>query len=259
MNDALLRLAIFGAALFMLFLGERVFRWHRVPTGRTSIRIANFGLGAVGALAVRLLLPWAGVAAALAAEQRSWGVLHSLGYSGLAAGMVGFLALDLAIYWQHRVTHSIPLLWRLHRVHHTEEHLDFTSALRFHPVEIVLSAAWRWLVIVALGIPALAVFVFETVLNTAALFNHANLRLPVRLDRTLRLVLVTPAVHRVHHSIEGSEQHRNFGFNLPWWDWLFASYSRESRQGPDVAQIGVIDRPAPHERPFRRLFIDPFI
>ncbi|MEZ5513576.1 MAG: sterol desaturase family protein [Steroidobacteraceae bacterium] len=243
----------------VLFIAERLRRWHAVPPGRARIGIANVALGAVGAVGVRLLLPWAGVAAALTAESRGIGLAQVFDWPLWLAAVVGFLGLDLAIYAQHRASHAVPLLWRLHRVHHTETHLDFTSALRFHPVEIVLSACWRWLVIVALGAPAVAVLVFETVLNGTALFNHSNLQLPARFDCALRLGVVTPAMHRVHHSILHAEQQHNFGFNLPWWDWLFGSYLKQSAQGCDVPRIGVGGHPLSSRRPFLAMLRDPII
>ncbi len=183
MSDVLIRGAVFVTIVATLFAAERLRRWHAVPPDRARIGIANVALGAMGAVGVRLLLPWAGVAAAVTADTKGIGLAYLFDWPLWLAAVVGFLGLDLAIYAQHRASHAVPLLWRLHRVHHTETHLDFTSALRFHPVEIVLSAGWRWLVILALGAPAVAVLVFETVLNGTALFNHSNLQLPAWLDR----------------------------------------------------------------------------
>ncbi|MBK6598182.1 MAG: sterol desaturase family protein [Proteobacteria bacterium] len=258
MTDLLPRLAIFLCVVLALWFAERQLAWHRVPAMRAPVRVANVILGAVGAVGVRLLLPWAGVAAAVTAATHNVGLAHWFGWSPWLAGVVAFFVLDLAIYAQHRATHAVPLLWRLHRVHHTETHLDLTSALRFHPLEIVGSAAWRWVVILALGAPAASVIVFESVLSATALFNHSNLKLPDALDRVLRRVVVTPAMHRVHHSTAASEQRHNFGFNVPWWDWFFGSYQRESSQGPEVPRIGVTGRPVASQNITLSLLAEPF-
>ncbi|MCC7272304.1 MAG: sterol desaturase family protein, partial [Alphaproteobacteria bacterium] len=184
----------------------------------------NLGVVVVSSLALRLLFPVAAVGLAAVAERQGFGLLNLLGLPPWVSFLAALLVLDLAIYAQHVASHAVPILWRLHRMHHADLDIDATTGVRFHPVEIVLSMVFKLAVVALLGPPAVAVLVFEVGLNAAAMFNHANLRLPGGVDRALRLVLVTPDMHRVHHSIVRGERDSNFGFNLPWWDRLFGTY-----------------------------------
>ena len=210
-----------------------------LAVGRAARWPSNFGIVAVDVLLVRLLLPTAAIGAALYAAGHGIGVLHWLNVRLSVAVLVGFLALDLVIYAQHVMFHHVPVLWRLHRMHHADLDIDVSTGLRFHPFEILISLAIKIAAIVALGIPPVAVFIFEVALNATSLFNHANVAMPAWLDRVLRLVLVTPDMHRVHHSVERSEHNSNFGFNLPWWDWLFRTYRREPAAGHGGMIIGL--------------------
>jgi sterol desaturase/sphingolipid hydroxylase (fatty acid hydroxylase superfamily) len=248
MTETAIRLTIGGAVLLLMLLLERRSPVVAVPVGRIGVQAANLALGLLSGLTLRLMAPLIGVAAALVVAEQGFGLMPLAGAAPWLAAVVGFLALDLAIYAQHRAMHTFPWLWRLHRVHHTETHLDATSALRFHPFEIAFSAGWRALVIALVGIPAVAVLVFEIAVNALALFNHANLRLPPGVDRLTRRLVVTPAMHRVHHSLDPDEQRSNFCFTVPWWDWIFASYTPVAREGVDTARVGVsgINLPAPY-------------
>jgi sterol desaturase/sphingolipid hydroxylase (fatty acid hydroxylase superfamily) len=218
----------------------------------------NLGIAALDAAIVRLVFPLLAAGAAVWAEARGAGLLHLLGVTGWAAVLAGVLALDLAIYAQHRVFHAVPALWRLHRMHHADTELDATTGLRFHPLEIVLSMAVKIAVVVALGLPAMAVLIFEVILNATSLFNHANIRLPAPADAALRLVLVTPDMHRVHHSIIPVETDSNFGFNLPWWDRLFGTYRAQTRDGHDAMTLGIAAFRDPRERWLDRMLTQPF-
>ncbi len=200
---------------------------------------ANLGIVAVDSAVLRLAFPVLAVGAAQLAETRGWGLFHWLNAPFWPAFVASMLLLDLTIYAQHVAFHKIPLLWRLHRMHHTDLDFDVTTALRFHPLEIVLSMLIKWAVVVLLGAPPVAVLVFEVVLNTTAMFNHGNVRLPPRLDRALRWLVVTPDMHRVHHSIRREETDSNFGFNLPWWDRLFGTYRDQPRDGHSGMTIGL--------------------
>jgi sterol desaturase/sphingolipid hydroxylase (fatty acid hydroxylase superfamily) len=173
---------------------------------------------------LRLLLPWLAFDAARYAQTHQLGVLYALALPEWLRFALALLLLDCTIYWQHRLLHAVPWLWRLHRVHHSDLALDATSGVRFHPLEVLLSTAIKIVTVLLLGAPPLAVLIFVIALNGFALFTHANLALPQRLDAALRWVLVTPDMHRIHHSIERSEHDRNFGFHLIWWDRLFGSY-----------------------------------
>jgi sterol desaturase/sphingolipid hydroxylase (fatty acid hydroxylase superfamily) len=190
-------------------------------------------------LAVVTALGAPAVAFAMLAAERGWGLLNAFSLPGWAAVLLAVVALDLAIYLQHVMFHAVPALWRLHRVHHADPDYDVTTGARFHPIEIVLSMLIKLAVIAVLGAPAAAVLVFEVLLNATAMFNHANLKLPELVDRVLRRFVVTPDMHRVHHSMEVAEANSNFGFNLPWWDRLFGTYRAQTRLPQESMAIGV--------------------
>jgi sterol desaturase/sphingolipid hydroxylase (fatty acid hydroxylase superfamily) len=218
----------------------------------------NLAIVVVDALAVRILIPTAAVGAALIAAGNGWGVLHVLNLRLSVASLIGFLALDLAIYLQHIAFHKVPLLWRLHRMHHADLDIDVTTGVRFHPIEILVSMLIKIAVVIVLGIPPVAVFVFEVVLNATSLFNHANVRMPSWLDRIVRLIVVTPDMHRVHHSIVARETDSNFGFNLPWWDRLFGTYRGAPQAGHDGMTIGLPTFRDRAELRLDRLLTQPF-
>ena len=200
--------------------------------GRAPRWPSNIAIVVLDALLVRILIPVAAVGVAVIAAQRGWGLLNITPWPPLLEGLIGFLALDLAIYAQHVAFHKVPWLWRLHRMHHADLDIDVTTGLRFHPIEILLSMLIKMAVVVLVGVPATAVIVFEVVLNATSMFNHANAAMPAWLDRVVRLLVVTPDMHRVHHSVLRHETDSNFGFNLPWWDRLFRTYRGAPRGGP---------------------------
>ena len=199
----------------------------------------NLALVALNSLILRLLFPLAAVGFALLAAERGWGLLNAFGVPFWGAFALSVIALDFAIYLQHVMFHAVPLLWRLHRVHHADADIDVTTGARFHPIEILLSMLIKFAAIAVLGAPAAAVLVFEVLLNATAMFNHANLRLLESVDRFQRLILVTPEMHRIHHSMEAAEANSNFGFNLPWWDRLFGTYRDRARLPQESMAIGV--------------------
>jgi sterol desaturase/sphingolipid hydroxylase (fatty acid hydroxylase superfamily) len=223
----------------LLALWEALAPRRAVRYPRTTRWPANFGIVAIDTALVRVLLPTAAVGAAVYAEARGWGLLRAIGAPFWFAVPVSVAALDLAIYLQHVAFHAVPSLWRLHRMHHADLHIDVTTGVRFHPMEILLSLLIKIAVVVALGAPALAVFTFEVLLNATSMFNHTNGRLPVGLDRLVRLVVVTPDMHRVHHSVARAETDSNFGFNFPWWDWLFGTYRAEPAAGHTDMTVGL--------------------
>ena len=200
---------------------------------------ANLGLVVLDSLAVRLAFPVAAVGFAVLAAERGWGVLNAIGLPPAIAFVIAVAALDLAIYFQHVMFHAVPLLWRLHRVHHADPDFDVTTGVRFHPVEILLSMGIKFAAIALIGAPAAAVFAFEVILNACAMFNHGNVRLPERIDRALRRVVVTPDMHRIHHSMEKAEANSNYGFNLAWWDRLFGTYRAQASLPQERMRIGV--------------------
>jgi sterol desaturase/sphingolipid hydroxylase (fatty acid hydroxylase superfamily) len=238
-SECSIRLGCFAGVLALTALGEALLP-RRHPTVKKGSRwVNNLGLVFLNTLAVRLLLPLGAVAIALMAEQHGWGLFNLLALPGWLAVVLAVVALDLIIYLQHVLFHAIPLLWRLHLVHHADLDIDVSTGLRFHTLEILLSMGIKAAALVCLGAPALAVLLFEVLLNATSMFNHANLRLPGWLDRVLRLVLVTPDMHRVHHSAIVRETNSNFGFNLPWWDFLFGTYRAQPARGHEGMMIGL--------------------
>lgn len=218
----------------------------------------NLGLLALDVLVVRLLAPAVTIALAITGERQGWGLLNAAALPVWVEVLAAVVALDLAIYLQHVLFHAVPALWRLHRVHHSDPEFDVTTGIRFHPLEIVLSLGIKCAVIVVLGAPALAVLIFEVLLNSTAIFNHANGRLPPGLDRLLRWIVVPPDMHRVHHSVVQRETDSNFGFNLPWWDRLFGTYRAQPAAGHAAMAIGVDGLRGPEELPIGRLLTQPF-
>jgi len=251
-SDGTIRLAAFAAAFAFMALIEAVRPRRKPHPLRLRRWLTNVTIGGLGAALLRVMaalaLPLAALAAAALAEQRGWGVLARLDWPWWIELFIAVIVLDFAIWLQHWLSHRIPLLWRLHRVHHADVDFDVTTALRFHPFEIGLSMLYKIVWVLALGPSVPAVLVFEVMLNVCAVFNHANARLPVALDRALRLVLVTPDMHRVHHSVERGEHNTNFGFNLAFWDRLFGTYTAEPAAGHEGMTIGLApyqsDRPS---------------
>jgi sterol desaturase/sphingolipid hydroxylase (fatty acid hydroxylase superfamily) len=201
--------------------------------------VVNLGLALLNNAMLYLLLPAAAVRAAVAARDSGWGLMNLVALPAPLAFVAAFLFLDLAIYWQHRLFHRRALLWRLHRVHHADEELDATSGVRFHPAEILVSMAIKMGAVAVSGASPSAVAAFELALAATSLFNHANLHLPARLDSALRLFLVTPDYHRLHHSVERDETDSNFGFNLPWWDRFFGTYRPRPRGAHESMPLGL--------------------
>jgi sterol desaturase/sphingolipid hydroxylase (fatty acid hydroxylase superfamily) len=238
-NEALIRMAIFLGILLAMALWEVAAPRRRREIPRLLRWSNNLGVVVIDTLLVRLTFPIVAVGLALVAQERGWGLFNVFDVPAWIAFLVSVLALDLAIYLQHVMFHAVPALWRLHRMHHADLEFDVTTGLRFHPVEILLSMGIKLAVVAALGPPAVAVLVFEVLLNATAMFNHSNIRIPSAIDRVLRLFVVTPDMHRVHHSIHPSETNSNFGFNLPWWDRLLGTYRPQPRDGHEAMTIGI--------------------
>jgi sterol desaturase/sphingolipid hydroxylase (fatty acid hydroxylase superfamily) len=238
-NEPLIRMAFFLGILLAMALWEVVAPRRRREIPRLIRWSNNLGVVVIDTLLVRLTFPIVAVGLALVAQERGWGLFNVFDVPAWVAFVVSILALDLAIYLQHVMFHAVPALWRLHRMHHADLEFDVTTGLRFHPVEILLSMGIKLAVVAAFGPPAIAVLVFEVLLNATAMFNHSNIRIPTAIDHVLRLVVVTPDMHRVHHSIHPSETNSNFGFNLPWWDRLLGTYRPQPRDGHEAMTIGI--------------------
>ncbi len=238
-QEAAVRLAVFLGVLIAMAVWEVAAPRRRVEIPRLLRWTNNLGLVVLDTVLVRLAFPVLAVGLAVIADENGWGILNQLQLAGWVAVVLAVLALDFAIYLQHVLFHAVPALWRLHRMHHADLEFDVTTGLRFHPVEVLMSMAIKLGVVMVLGPPAIAVLVFEVLLNGTSMFNHSNIRLPARVDAALRLIVVTPDMHRVHHSIHPSETNSNFGFNIPWWDRLLGTYLAQPRAGHERMTIGI--------------------
>ena len=239
MNDSALRLGTFAGVLVVMALAEAAAPRRALAQSRAGRWVVNLALVAISAGVIRIVAPIGLTGVALAVQAFGWGLLPALGLASTPAAVIAFLALDLLIYLQHRVFHAVPLFWRLHQVHHTDQDMDATTGVRFHPLEMLASFGLKALAVAALGAPAVAVLAFEVWLNATSLFNHANWRMPLLVDAVLRWVVVTPDMHRVHHSVRRAEQDSNFGFNLPWWDRLFRTYQPAPVDGHIGMRLGL--------------------
>ncbi len=238
-HENLVRGSVFVGLLTAMGLWETLAPRRALTAPRGFRWVNNLALVAVEAVVLRLGFPMLAVAFAGLAQQRGWGFFNQVGAPGWLAVLVSFLVLDLVIYAQHRLFHAVPVLWRLHMVHHADPDLDTSTGIRFHPVEIALSMLIKFAAVALIGAPAVAVLLFEVVLNGSSIFNHANVRIPPTVDRWLRRLVVTPDMHRVHHSVAVAETNSNFGFNFPWWDRLFGTYRAQPREGHEAMTIGL--------------------
>lgn len=246
--------ALFAALAFWEWRAPR----RKLSAGRWSRWPGNLGILMIDVVVVRLLVPTAAVGFALLAADRGWGLFHLLPVPYWAALVGSVIALDLTIYGQHVVFHRVPWLWRVHRMHHADVDIDLTTGVRFHPIEILLSLAIKIAAVVGLGAPAVAVVIFEVLLNATSMFNHANVALPPWLEPVARWIVVTPQMHQIHHSVARDETDSNFGFNLPWWDHLFGTYRAQPAAGEQRLVIGLPIFRDRVERSIVRLLTQPF-
>lgn len=258
--ELIIRITAF-AILFGVVAGWEILLPRRVLTVSKSLRwINNLGVVAINSMLLRIVFPAAAVGFAAYAETQGWGLFNSLKTHHLVAIIISVICLDAIIYFQHKIFHAIPILWRIHRVHHADLDFDVTTGIRFHPIEIVLSMLIKFIAIVALGPPVFAVIIFEILLNATSMFNHGNVHLPKQFDKFLRWFIVTPDMHRVHHSIELDETNSNFGFSLPWWDRLFGTYRAQPRKSHELMTIGIKEyRDTQHCAKLPGMMVLPFI
>lgn len=234
-----IRLGFFFTVFLLMALWESAAPRRHLTIPRLRRWLNNLTLLALNTLVLRLLLPTAAVGAAYFAETQGWGLLRYFQLPLWAAIPAAVVILDFTIYLQHVMFHALPILWRLHRVHHADLDFDVTTGLRFHPIEILLSMLIKITVVILIGPPVAAVILFEVLLNASSMFNHGNVRLPLALDRIIRLLIVTPDMHRVHHSVEGHETNSNFGFNFSCWDRLFGTYQPQPGAGHNRMTVGI--------------------
>lgn len=231
--------AIFVAMAAYELWSPRLERAEMAGALKTRRWFTNLTLLLISSAVLRVAFPAAAVGAALWADAHGWGLFRHLGANALIAGVLSFVLLDFAVWLEHVASHKIPLLWRIHRTHHADNGFDVTTGLRFHPLEILISMLWKAGIVIALGAPAVAVLVFEIVLNGMSMFNHANIAIPKLFDRAMRMVVVTPDMHRVHHSSIRRETDANYGFNFSFWDRVFRTYVDQPSRGHGAMQIGL--------------------
>jgi len=231
--------SIFAALTIIELWAPRLERDEMRGALKSRRWFTNIAMVVLSSVVLRIIFPLAAVGTAIWAQEAGYGLFPLFGVPVWVAGILAFLVLDFAVWLEHVVSHKWPWLWRIHRMHHADTGFDLTTALRFHPLEIVLSMIWKAAIIIALGAPPVAVLVFEIVLNGASMFNHANIRLPLAADKILRLLIVTPDMHRIHHSTDRRETDSNYGFNLAIWDRLFSTYTRAPRRGQTGIEIGL--------------------
>jgi sterol desaturase/sphingolipid hydroxylase (fatty acid hydroxylase superfamily) len=246
-HEPAIRLSLFFGGFALVGVWEALAPQRVLTLSRYLRWGSNLGLVVLNTVLLRLLWPAAAVGVAAYCAANGWGVLNHFQVPFWLAVPLAVIAMDVVIWLQHVMVHAVPALWRLHRVHHADLDYDLTTGSRFHPVEIVLSMLIKFATITVLGPPIVAVVIFEVVLSTAAMFNHGNIRLPATLDRVLRWVIVTPDMHRVHHSIEDDETNSNFGFNLSWWDRLLGTYREQPRAGQLGMTFGIHGHTDPRE------------
>lgn len=258
-HEVVIRLGFFFGVFGLMALWE-VLAPRRKPVMSKLVRwSSNLGVVLLNTLLLRLVFPVAAVGLAVLGEKNGFGLLNILGLPLGVATVVSVVALDFAIYLQHRAFHAITALWRVHSVHHADLDFDVTTGIRFHPIEIALSMLVKLGVVMMLGPPVVAVIIFEVLLNATAMFNHANVRLPRALDQLLRWFVVTPDMHRVHHSHLAPEINSNFGFNLPWWDRLFGTYRPQPKEGHEAMVIGLDQFRAPQRNTLLWMLLLPFM
>jgi sterol desaturase/sphingolipid hydroxylase (fatty acid hydroxylase superfamily) len=258
-HEPVIRLLAFVGVFAVMILWEMLAPRRARVVPRLARWPSNLGLVALNTLLMRLILPTTAVAVALAVEARGIGLLHVLNVPSGLAFVLALVLLDLAIYLQHVLFHKLPVLWRLHRMHHADVDVDATNGLRFHPVEILLSMGIKFAVIALVGAPAAAVVVFEVLLNGLAVFNHSNVSISERIDRALRWFIVTPDMHRIHHSWYAEECNSNYGFNLTCWDRLFDSYRTQPRDGQMHMTLGLPEWREPEWLRLDKLLLQPFV
>lgn len=258
-HQALIRLSFFFGILILMAAWEVLAPRRPLQTSKSMRWFSNVGIVFIDTLALRLLPFYSAINISVLAENGGWGLLNNIPLVYWLKVIIGVVVLDLAIYLQHAMFHGLPILWRLHMMHHSDFDFDLTTSVRFHPIEILLSMGIKMIVVFLVGISALGVLIFEVLLNATSLFNHGNVRLTASIDRVLRFFVVTPEMHRVHHSVIIRETNSNFGFNLPWWDRLFGTYKDQPAAGHAEMTIGLSQFRDPKRLNLLWLLVLPFI
>ena len=256
-SEPVWRLSVFIAVLASMLLWQYLQPFRPALAHNSRRMLNNLGLAFFNTLVMKLALPIGLSGLAVYAQQQQWGLLNQFTLPVIVQWLICLLLLDLLIYWQHRVLHLAPWLWRIHRLHHSDLHFDATTALRFHPVEMLLSLLIKMLAVIALGLPPETIIVFEILLSAMALFNHSNIQLPAPMEKIVRPFLVTPSMHRIHHSLNMQESNRNFGFNLSCWDRLFGSYQADAYMDQRQLPLGIAGCLYAQQDRFDKLLLQP--
>jgi sterol desaturase/sphingolipid hydroxylase (fatty acid hydroxylase superfamily) len=257
--EPLIRLVCFAGIFAAVALGELAAPRRTLTTSKSARWFANIGIVVINAVALRIVFPLAAVGIAIVASERGWGLFNNIPIPYWLAVVLSVAFLDFVIYVQHVMFHAIPALWRLHMMHHADMDIDLTTGSRFHPIEILLSMLIKMAMVMVIGAPAVGVILFEILLNGTAMFNHGNIFLPLGLDKVLRLFVVTPDMHRVHHSVLPFETNSNFGFNVPWWDRMMGTYRPQPRKGHEGMTIGLNQFRDPARLTLPRILAMPFV
>ncbi len=259
-NENIIRLSAFFGTLILMLCWQFFAPRRATKSNKWSRRFNNLGLIFISSLILRFCLPLLVVTniARIAAENQ-WGIFNQFAMHSYAVIIISIILLDCLIYWQHRLFHYVPMLWRLHRVHHSDKDMDATTGIRFHPIEMILSVAVKALAVIIIGAPVIAVLIFEVILNVFPLFNHSNANIPEKIDRFLRWFIVTPDMHRIHHSVYKPETNSNYGFSVSWWDRLFASYTINPDDGQTKMAIGLDNMPESESVYLHSLLLQPFL
>jgi sterol desaturase/sphingolipid hydroxylase (fatty acid hydroxylase superfamily) len=258
-HEMLIRLGFFFGVLLIIALWEFFWPRRQLSFSRSKRWPSNLGIVAVDSVILRLIMPILAIGIALVAQQNQWGLFNIIRFPYWLAVLVSVIILDFVIYLQHVMFHAIPLFWRIHRMHHTDLDIDVTTGLRFHPIEIILSMLIKISAVILLGAPAISVLIFEVLLNATSMFNHGNIYLPKYADKIIRSLIVTPDMHRVHHSIIRHETHSNFGFNLSIWDRALMTYIAQPKEGHHDMTIGLEIFRDPKNLRLDKLLLIPFI
>ncbi len=258
-NEAVIRIGFFFGVLIVMSIWEILWPRRVLTMSKLTRWLSNLGIVVLDNAIVRYLFPVLAIGVAVTGQENHWGLLNNIQLPYLLSVVLGVLALDLIIYLQHLMFHAVPLLWRLHMMHHADLDIDVTTGLRFHPVEIIISMLIKLSAVAAIGPSVLAVLIFEVTLNATAMFNHSNVKIPFQVDRALRLLVVTPDMHRVHHSVTIRETNSNFGFNFPWWDRLLGTYRDQPVAGHEGMTIGLSQFRDPKKNNLFRMLVLPFV
>ena len=257
-EEGMIRLTAFFGIFILMAVAELIIPRKKRTASKRLRWLSNISITTVNTFVLPYMVPILAVAMAIKADTHNWGLMNYFQFPEWVDYILSILIFDCLIYWQHVLFHKVPILWRLHRVHHSDVDLDVTSGARFHTIEIILSMYIKLGAIIIFGPPAMAIMLFEIILNGSAMFNHSNVKIPLKLDRFLRLFLVTPDMHRVHHSVHREETDSNYGFNLPWWDYLFRTYTPQPRDGHEEMMIGLHEFRDSREQCFDKLMVQPF-